>query len=296
MMSNYTVILTETGQQKLAAAIANNTTLDLKEIAVGDANGDATYQPVGNETGLINEVWRADIQSSQQTGSGPFYIRVETTIPASDGGWYIREAGIFDTDSDLIAVANWPEAYKPGPSEGAAGDYTVRLIFAVQNADNITIEVDAASNYATQEYVNNYLTGNIITAFKDRDAPDASYPENSASVAAHVLPLSATFSQTKDGVVDLFYGCEYRAEESPFIGWRITKDGVAGDINFHTTSSCAATGAETGFVELNHKAFLTAGNYLIEFYLWSRLGTTVDRGIGNAPPDSPRQKMQVTQF
>lgn len=63
----------------------------------------------------------------------------------SDGGFYIREAGIFDDDGDLIYIANLATRYKPLPAEGGASDLSVTLVSTVSNLANLTVTVDGTA-------------------------------------------------------------------------------------------------------------------------------------------------------
>ena len=60
-------------------------------------------------------------------------------VPESEGGWTIRELGVFDAAGSLFVVGNLPEVYKPLPEEGSFGDAVLRLAFVVTNAAVVSV-------------------------------------------------------------------------------------------------------------------------------------------------------------
>ena len=81
----------------------------------------------------------------------------ELFIPQAEGGWYIREVGLWMDDGTLFAVGNTPLTEKPDISSGAATDLLVRLIIRVLDAATVSIEIDPAQVLATREYVDRKL-------------------------------------------------------------------------------------------------------------------------------------------
>src|SRR5690606_18647772 len=55
-------------------------------------------------------------------------------IPASVGGFTIREVGLFDVDGDLIAIGHTSEIDKPAPSAGTPITLTARVRLTRENA------------------------------------------------------------------------------------------------------------------------------------------------------------------
>lgn len=152
----YIATITTIGLAKLANAIATDTPLDITTMKVGDGGG-TTPTPDPSDTGLVNEVYSAAPNRVQVDSLDETRVIAELVIPASAGGWYIREVGVYDGDGDLIAVAQHPETYKPDDSEGAVSDHAVRVYMVVSNASAITIEADPAAVVATREYVTQQL-------------------------------------------------------------------------------------------------------------------------------------------
>ncbi|MDH6633327.1 UNVERIFIED_ORG: phage-related tail fiber protein [Lelliottia amnigena] len=74
-------------------------------------------------------------------------------IPETEGGWWIREVGLFDETGALIAVGNCPESYKPQLAEGIGRTQTVRMVLITNSTDNFILKIDPAVVLATRKYV-----------------------------------------------------------------------------------------------------------------------------------------------
>ncbi|MCS7428996.1 phage tail protein, partial [Escherichia coli] len=71
----------------------------------------------------------------------------------NEGGFWIREIGLYDDEGVLIAVANCPETYKPQLQEGSGRTQTIRMILVVTNTEAITLKIDPSVVLATRKYV-----------------------------------------------------------------------------------------------------------------------------------------------
>lgn len=145
------------GLGRMAAAEASGTPINLVEMAVGDGNGNPTTPGEGQSV-LVREMYRATVNRVFQDPGNPRMFTAELVIPASIGGFVIRECGIFDDAGGLFAVANIPDAYKPVDSEGAYADTVVRLQFMVSNAGVVTLMVDPNVAVATHTWIINNIT------------------------------------------------------------------------------------------------------------------------------------------
>ena len=148
----YFTVLTDVGKQKLAEAIANETALDFTEMAVGDSNG-TSYEPTSDMTALKHVTYRAAIGSMKINAEDKNVMEFEFVVPASTGGFYIREAGLYSSDGTLIAISRLPEQYKADMAEGAGSSMIVRILVAISSDAQIYITVPASITYATKTYV-----------------------------------------------------------------------------------------------------------------------------------------------
>ena len=152
MSYKYFTVLTDVGKQKLAEAIANETALDFTEMAVGDSNG-TSYEPTSDMTALKHVTYRAAIGSMKINAEDKNIMEFEFVVPASTGGFYVREAGLYSSDGTLIAISRLPEQYKADMAEGAGSSMTVRILVAISSDAQIYITVPESITYATQTYV-----------------------------------------------------------------------------------------------------------------------------------------------
>ncbi|WP_455789151.1 phage tail protein, partial [Clostridium butyricum] len=143
-------ILTTIGKAKIANSALLGNKLVLKTLKIGDSNGEY-YEPIESQTELKHEVYSCDIGSIKIDDKNPNWVKVETILSSSVGGFTIREVGICDADGDLIAISKYPESYKPIIENGAGKDICIRLIVEVSNAEQITLNLDPSVIIATKE-------------------------------------------------------------------------------------------------------------------------------------------------
>lgn len=148
----YLTLLTTLGQAKLATALANGAGVSISHLAVGDGNG-AAVTPQASMTALVREKYRVAVQSVAVDPLNSNYIIVEAVIPSTVGGWTIREAGLFDGDGQLFAVANFPDTVKPLLAEGSARDLVIRIVVEVSNAATVQLLIDPSVVLASQSWV-----------------------------------------------------------------------------------------------------------------------------------------------
>lgn len=153
----FKTIHTTYGLSKMAAAEASGVPIALTHMAVGDGNGNPVT-PTPSQTGLVREVYRHTVNRVYQYPDDPARFVAELIVPATVGGFVIREIGVFDLSGSLFAVANVPETYKPTDAEGAFSDAVVRMEFVVSNASIVTLVVDPNVSVATQTWIINNVT------------------------------------------------------------------------------------------------------------------------------------------
>lgn len=151
-MSDYYTIPTTLGAAKLAAAANTNQALTLSHMAFGDANG-VPYLPNSrvNAIALVNERYRIAVQYVIQDTENPNVYIIKARIPANIGGFEICEIGIFDTNGELIYLANYPRTFKPQITQGAGGELTIKLHVITSQTNTISIILDPHVITLTQE-------------------------------------------------------------------------------------------------------------------------------------------------
>ena len=152
MRTKFYTLLTDIGAAKLASAAALGVPLKITHMAVGDGGGTLPT-PDAKQTALVNEKRRAALNMLYIDPQNSSQIIAEQVIPENEGGWWIREVGLFDESGALIAVGNCPESYKPQLAEGSGRTQTVRMVLITSSTDNITLKIDPAVVLATRKYV-----------------------------------------------------------------------------------------------------------------------------------------------
>ncbi|MBW2850921.1 phage tail protein [Escherichia coli] len=152
MSTKFYTLLTDIGAAKLASAAALGVPLKITHMAVGDGGG-VLPTPDAKQTALVNEKRRAALNMLYIDPQNSSQIIAEQVIHENEGGWWIREVGLFDESGALIAVGNCPESYKPQLAEGSGRTQTVRMVLITSSTDNITLKIDPAVVLATRKYV-----------------------------------------------------------------------------------------------------------------------------------------------
>ncbi|EEY5317839.1 phage tail protein, partial [Escherichia coli] len=152
MSTKFYTLLTDIGAAKLASAAALGVPLKITHMAVGDGGGTLPT-PDAKQTALVNEKRRAALNMLYIDPQNSSQIIAEQVIPENEGGWWIREVGLFDESGALIAVGNCPESYKPQLAEGSGRTQTVRMVLITSSTGNIILKIDPAVVLATRKYV-----------------------------------------------------------------------------------------------------------------------------------------------
>ena len=158
--SQFFAILTAVGEAKQVKADAGLLTWKLTHMAVGDAN-NTDPMPDRLQKVLINERRRAPLNMLGPDPANPGILVAEQIIPSDEGGFWIRELGLFDSDGDLVAVANCAPSFKPKLSQGAGRTQTVRMNFIVKSSTNVVLNIDPSVVTATRRYVDESIAGAI---------------------------------------------------------------------------------------------------------------------------------------
>lgn len=202
MTQKFYAIVTNLGAAKIANAVSLGTKLNITQMAVGDGGGTLPT-PNASQTKLVNEVRRAALNSLTVDENNSSQIIAEQVIPETEGGFWIREMGLFDADGVLIAVANCAETYKPQLQEGSGRTQTMRMIIIVSSTDAVTLKVDPAVVLATRKYVDDALivvrgyADNLLAAHLKSSDPHTQYAPK-ASPTLTGTPKAPTPATTKN--------------------------------------------------------------------------------------------------
>ncbi|MDR3432053.1 MAG: phage tail protein [Rouxiella aceris] len=156
MTTKFFALLTNQGAAKLANAAALGTKVQITQMGVGDGAG-VLPTPNPAQTTLIAEKRRAPLNALSVDAANSSQIIAEQIIPENEGGFWIREVGLYDSDGTLIAVANCPETYKPQLAEGSGRTQTVRMILIINSTDAVTLKIDPSVVLATRQYVDDHV-------------------------------------------------------------------------------------------------------------------------------------------
>lgn len=141
MSTAYITVVTDKGAERIAAALLpDGEKLKITHFAVGDGNGSIPT-PTASQTALVHEVYRGEVSNIHADGDSTTRIIVEGIIPASQGGFWVREIGLYDDQGVLIAVCSAPERYKPTPAEGATSVLNCQVHVVVSNTSAVQLKV-----------------------------------------------------------------------------------------------------------------------------------------------------------
>lgn len=247
-MAFYT-ILTEIGKAKLANATALGSVVELTEIAVGDGGGVA-IAPAETDTALTNEVWRAALNNISIDSANSNWIVAEGYIPSTDGGFTVREVGLFDVDGNMIAIGSYPDTYKPTLDSGSAKDLYIKVVIEVSNADVVELKIDPSVVLSTRKYVDDevakraLLGGSATQLFKVKNAVNADEAIAFGQLIGYVFPFATSIAP--DGFLECngteldttVYSALYSVigtNYNNYADWVISTAYLIGDIKKSTT-------------------------------------------------------------
>ncbi|STR62025.1 putative prophage tail fiber protein [Klebsiella michiganensis] len=179
MSKKYLSLITRAGREKIASAIIAGEKIIFSTMAVGDGGG-IIVSPEENQTGLVNESFRTQLNSLKIPDNDKNIIIAEMIIPPETGGFTIREAALFDDEGVCMAVASVPETYKPLLAEGSGRFTIMRIWLAVSSTEGIEILTDPGIVLATVEDVisvrneaKDYADEQLSEHAQSRNHPDA---------------------------------------------------------------------------------------------------------------------------
>lgn len=159
-MPEYYNVTTNLGDAEIANAIATNTKLNITHIAFGDGNGSVPT-PDKARTSLVREVHRQAVTKYERHATNANWIVIETIIPSSIGGFWVREMGII-ANGKLISHGSHAPFEKVADPSGVS-EYRLRFTQNVTDGSVVEILLDESLIYASQAWVNeNYIRRNEL--------------------------------------------------------------------------------------------------------------------------------------
>ncbi|EIV5341297.1 phage tail protein [Klebsiella pneumoniae] len=152
MMPQYRALLTEAGKNRVASAAITGKNVGFHYMGVGDGIRDASPAEGGGDT-LISERYRAPLNRVVIADQSANIIRAEMIILPQIGGFWLREAALYDDEGVCLAVASLPPSYKPKLEEGSGRLQSVNLWIAVSSTENVELKTDPSVILATLEEV-----------------------------------------------------------------------------------------------------------------------------------------------
>lgn len=177
----FSAVLTRAGEIKIAAATVAGSPVVFAQMAVGDGGGSLPV-PSPEQQSLIGERYRSPLNRLVIADKAENIIRAEMIIPAQVGGFWIREAGLFDDSGECLAVASIPESYKPELAEGAGRQQVINIWIAVSNTASVEITADPSVIMATAREI--MLAKNDALDYTDEVATEINKAMKSAISAA----------------------------------------------------------------------------------------------------------------
>ena len=190
MSTAYITVVTDKGAERITAALLpDGEKLKITHFAVGDGNGSIPT-PTASQTALVHEVYRGEVSNIHADGDSTTRIIVEGIIPAGQGGFWVREIGLYDDQGVLIAVCSAPERYKPTPAEGATSVLNCQVHVVVSNTSAVQLKVLDNAFLPDATTATRGLT--ILSNATDSDDETKSATPKAVNAVRKQLPVVAT--------------------------------------------------------------------------------------------------------
>ncbi|EIX3565182.1 phage tail protein [Escherichia coli] len=205
MTQKYKTIITTEGRRKLAEALKpGGKKVTLAKMQVGDGNGQEV-EPSEGQKQLVKKVWEGNISGITQDAENESFVTAELVIPADQGGFWVREIGLFDDEGALIAVGNVAEGYKPRLEEGSGREQVFRMVILLSNISALNIKLDqsvvmvtkAALDQAIKEHEKSGTHQDASTAQKGFVQLSSETNSDSEGMAATPKAVKETMEKAK---------------------------------------------------------------------------------------------------
>lgn len=153
MEKPFAAILTKAGETAFAAAAITGKPVGISHMAVGDGDGN-TPAVYAEQAGLVNELYRAPLNRLVIADQDASVIRAEMIMFPQVGGFWLREAALYDDEGVCLAVASLPPSYKPLLAEGSGRLQAVNMWISVSSTADVTLITDPSVILATIDEVN----------------------------------------------------------------------------------------------------------------------------------------------
>ncbi|HBZ7693674.1 TPA: phage tail protein [Klebsiella variicola subsp. variicola] len=151
--NKYNTALTQAGIERMAAAAVSGEPVNFSVMAVGDGSGERLMSDA-SVPALTNEVYRASLNRVAIADQSASIIRAEMIIPPQVGGFWLREAAVYDDEGVCLAVASLPPSYKPKLAQGSGRLQSVNLWITVSNTADVQLMADPTVIIASVDEVN----------------------------------------------------------------------------------------------------------------------------------------------
>ena len=151
-MKTFYTTLTPTGVEALANAALTGEPVGFSWMGVGDGGG-GRVMVTSAQAGLVNEKYRAPLNRLVIADQGANVIRAEMVMPPEVGGFWLREAALYDDEGVCLALASVPDSYKPLLDEGSGRLQAVNLWVAVTSTADVLLKADPSVILASQAEV-----------------------------------------------------------------------------------------------------------------------------------------------
>lgn len=152
MAEQFGTMLTSIGKAKIANSIGFGTKINFTKFKLGDGGG-SYYTPTEDQEDLKHVVYEGNITYITTNPKNSNQIIIKLSLPASVGGFFIREYGVFDDDGDMIAICKCSETYKPTLEEGAVKELAFNMILTISNINSIQLKIDKTLVFVTKEEI-----------------------------------------------------------------------------------------------------------------------------------------------